>query len=168
LRSALRHPAGRCGGAPAPRRGHARGRRAGPDAPELNMACPPSLSPCIARLPFQLSFGYLTFSAPAPPARTRTAMRAALEHPSALRAAHRTRGADVSAIRAHTPGAGDDGLAAGLELLATAAAGRDAGHAPHPEHRERWPGPTATAHAGPMQPWGSVRAARDAGVSISS
>src|SRR5215212_10695450 len=96
-------------------------------------------------------------------------MRARLEHAVTERAEHRTGRATAAAGRAEVPGAGDDGLAPGLELLAAAAAGRrDAGHDPHPEHCERWPGPITTAHSGPMQPWGSVRAPIDAAVSINS
>jgi hypothetical protein len=31
-------------------------------------------------------------------------------------------------------------------------AGYEDAHGAHPEHRERRPGPTSTAHSGPMQP----------------
>jgi hypothetical protein len=95
-------------------------------------------------------------------------MRARLEHAVTERAKHRTRQADVSAIRAQSPDAGDDRLASGLELGATPAAGNEDAHEAHPEHRERWPGLISTEHSGPMQPYGSVRAAIEAAVSTSS
>src|SRR5215212_797401 len=98
-------------------------------------------------------------------------MPAALQDAMAGRTDQRPAGTVITAAagRAQSPCASDDGLASGLELGATAAAGRrDDGHAPHPEHRERSPGPIATAHLGPMRPCGSVRAASETPVSTSS
>jgi hypothetical protein len=81
----------------------------------------------------------------------------------------------VSTIRAHAPGTTDDRQPVRLELNATTTAGdldqqgrAVRSHETHPEHRKRRPEPTSTAHAGPTQAYGNVRAAIDAAVSTNS